>query len=104
MKRRYDPRDMRWSIPTLNITAAGDRKPSQWPSITIRAMGCASHFSDSLIACNKSYNTSLQPFNERYEWFNTTQNMVIADPQITVLNPYVGGAFQQATSGVTMTS
>ncbi|KAF8222139.1 glycoside hydrolase family 16 protein, partial [Tricholoma matsutake] len=43
------------------------------------------------------------PFNKQYEWFNTTQNIVIVDPQITVLNSYVGGAFQQATSGVTET-
>lgn len=30
--------------------------------------------------------------------------MVIADPDVTIDNPYLGGAFQQATSGVTETS
>jgi hypothetical protein len=30
--------------------------------------------------------------------------MVIVDPDITIANPYMGGAFQQATSGVTETS
>lgn len=30
--------------------------------------------------------------------------MGIVDPQATALNSYVGGAFQQATSGVTRTS
>jgi len=47
------------------------------------------------------------PFNAAYEWFNTTsdpQNLVITDPTKTLLNPYMGGVFQQATSGVTTTN
>ncbi|KAF9455067.1 glycoside hydrolase family 16 protein [Macrolepiota fuliginosa MF-IS2] len=44
------------------------------------------------------------PFNVKYDWFNTTDNLIIADPAITELNPYKGGAFQQATSGVTETN
>lgn len=43
------------------------------------------------------------PFNAAYAWFNTTANLIIPDPDVTVLNPYMGGAFQQATSGVTET-
>ena len=31
------------------------------------------------------------PFNAGYEWFNTTQNMVITDPTVTVQNVYTGG-------------
>ena len=31
------------------------------------------------------------PFNAGYEWFNTTQNLIIADPTVTELNPYIGG-------------
>jgi hypothetical protein len=31
------------------------------------------------------------PFNAGYEWFNTTQNLIIPDPDITQLNSYAGG-------------
>lgn len=43
------------------------------------------------------------PFNAKYEWFNTTDNMIIYDSTITYLNSYTGGVYQQATSGVTVT-
>jgi|SRR6267154_2385109 len=42
--------------------------------------------------------------NAAYVWANTTGNFNIPDPEVTVLNPYIGGVFQQATSGVTNTS
>lgn len=45
-----------------------------------------------------------QPMNAEYKWLNTTGNFAIADSTVTQLNPYTGGAFQQATSGVTQTS
>jgi beta-glucan synthesis-associated protein KRE6 len=44
------------------------------------------------------------PFNAAYEWFNTTDNFDIPNATATYLNPYKGGAFQQATSGVTETN
>ncbi|KAJ7905031.1 glycoside hydrolase family 16 protein [Mycena leptocephala] len=44
------------------------------------------------------------PFNAGYVWFNTSDNLVIADPTISVLNTYTGGAYQQATSVVTKTN
>jgi beta-glucan synthesis-associated protein KRE6 len=44
------------------------------------------------------------PFNAGYNWFNTSDNLIIYNETITELNPYKGGAFQQATSGVTETS
>jgi beta-glucanase (GH16 family) len=44
------------------------------------------------------------PFNAGYRWFNTTDNIIINDPQITALNRYLGSAFQQATSAVTTTN
>ncbi|KAI5120828.1 hypothetical protein M0805_007016 [Coniferiporia weirii] len=44
------------------------------------------------------------PFNEAYVWFNTSANLIIPDPTNTVLNPYKGGAYQQATSGLTETN
>ncbi len=37
----------------------------------------------------------------RYTWLNTSDNLIIPDTTLTVLNPYKGGVFQQATSGVT---
>ncbi|KIM66344.1 glycoside hydrolase family 16 protein [Scleroderma citrinum Foug A] len=44
------------------------------------------------------------PMNAEYKWLNTTGNFAIADSTVTQLNPYTGGAFQQATSGVTQTN
>ncbi|KAF8127642.1 glycoside hydrolase family 16 protein [Boletus edulis] len=44
------------------------------------------------------------PFNAAYQWFNTSGNFDIYDPNITVLNPYVGGVYQQTTSGLTITN
>ncbi|KAF7324806.1 Beta-glucan synthesis-associated protein [Mycena kentingensis (nom. inval.)] len=44
------------------------------------------------------------PFNAAYVWFNTSDNLVINDPSISVLNSYIGGATQQASSVVTNTN
>ncbi|KAI0348533.1 beta-glucan synthesis-associated protein [Trametopsis cervina] len=44
------------------------------------------------------------PFNAQYQWFNTSDNLIIPDSSITYLNTYMGGVFQQATSGVTETN
>jgi len=45
----------------------------------------------------------VQPFNHRYIWENTTDNMYIADPTMSQLNTYIGSVTQQATSVVTQT-
>jgi beta-glucanase (GH16 family) len=44
------------------------------------------------------------PFNAGYEWFNTSQNLIIPNPEISVQNSYIGGRTQQATSVVTQTN
>lgn len=44
------------------------------------------------------------PFNHHYEWFNTTDNLIIYDQNITNLNSYVGGVFQQSTSALSVTN
>lgn len=44
------------------------------------------------------------PFNAEYHWFNTSANLIIPNTTLTELNPYMGGAFQQATSGLTFTN
>ncbi|KAF7369039.1 Beta-glucan synthesis-associated protein [Mycena venus] len=44
------------------------------------------------------------PFNAAYVWANTSDNLIIANPDISVLNTYIGGAYQQATSVVTQTN
>ncbi|KAH7885927.1 glycoside hydrolase family 16 protein [Phlebopus sp. FC_14] len=44
------------------------------------------------------------PMNAAYVWQNTTGNFDIPNADITVLNPYTGGVFQQATSAVTTTN
>lgn len=46
----------------------------------------------------------VKPFNAGYVWFNTSDNLVIADTSITAQNTYTGGAYQQATSVVTQTN
>ncbi|KAL0959642.1 hypothetical protein HGRIS_011344 [Hohenbuehelia grisea] len=43
------------------------------------------------------------PYNAGYAWFNTSENMVIANPYKTRRNPYVGGVLQQVTSAITGT-
>ena len=45
----------------------------------------------------------IQPFNKGYIWKNTSDNLIIADDSISVLNTYVGEKTQQATSVVTQT-
>ncbi|KAG1757744.1 glycoside hydrolase family 16 protein [Suillus lakei] len=44
------------------------------------------------------------PMNYGYQWTNTSQTYQIPNPDITQLNSYLGGVYQQATSGVTNTS
>ncbi|PIL29702.1 hypothetical protein GSI_08140 [Ganoderma sinense ZZ0214-1] len=44
------------------------------------------------------------PFNENYEWFHTADNLIIPDPNISVLNTYKGGSLQQTASVVTETN
>lgn len=44
------------------------------------------------------------PFDASYIWNNSTQNLQIDNPSITQLNPYRGGVFQQATSGLSLTN
>jgi beta-glucan synthesis-associated protein KRE6 len=43
------------------------------------------------------------PFNAGYLWFNTSTTLLIDDLTVSTLNPYIGGAFQQATSVVSKT-
>jgi hypothetical protein len=42
--------------------------------------------------------------NAAYAWYNGTGNFSIPNPAVTQLNSYMGGVYQQATSGVTTTS
>ncbi|KAL0952798.1 hypothetical protein HGRIS_007023 [Hohenbuehelia grisea] len=44
------------------------------------------------------------PFNAEYKWLNTSENIKMYDPAVTVLNSYAGGAFQQTTSGLAITN
>lgn len=43
------------------------------------------------------------PFNANYAWKNTSDNFIIPDSDITILNSYAGGVWQQATSALTNT-
>lgn len=44
------------------------------------------------------------PFNIKYQWQNTSDNLMIVDPTVSVLNTYLGGAYQQASSVVSKTN
>ena len=44
------------------------------------------------------------PFNQGYIWKNTSDNLIIPNPSISLLNGYRGGVFQQATSVVSDTN
>ena len=44
------------------------------------------------------------PFDHSYTWQNTSNNLIIPNPDISVLNTYMGGVFQQATSVVSVTN
>ena len=46
----------------------------------------------------------VQPFNHRYIWKNTTNNMHIADPAVSHPNEFLGGILQQVTSVITQTN
>ncbi|PFH45640.1 glycoside hydrolase family 16 protein [Amanita thiersii Skay4041] len=44
------------------------------------------------------------PFNAEYKWTNTSDNIMMYNETRTHLNPYIGGAFQQCTSGLSITN
>jgi len=44
------------------------------------------------------------PFNAAYVWLNTSDNLIIPNLENSTLNTYTGGAYQQATSVVTLTN
>ena len=48
--------------------------------------------------------TGAQPFNHAYLWDNATDNYAIRNDTNTVLNTYMGGVYQQATSALSWTS
>jgi beta-glucan synthesis-associated protein KRE6 len=44
------------------------------------------------------------PFNEHYDWFNTSDNLIIYNSSMTLPNGYRGGVFQQAISSISQTN
>ncbi|KAJ3910134.1 beta-glucan synthesis-associated [Lentinula edodes] len=59
---------------------------------------------DEILMGEVSQSGQWAPFNEAYEWFNTSANLIINNPSETLLNSYMGGALQQATSCVSKTN
>ncbi|KAI0052470.1 glycoside hydrolase family 16 protein [Auriscalpium vulgare] len=61
---------------------------------------------EALVGTTAAVSQSAQwaPFNAQYAWDNTTQNLKIVNPDVTVLNTYTGGAFQQTTSMMSNTN
>ncbi|OAX32972.1 beta-glucan synthesis-associated [Rhizopogon vinicolor AM-OR11-026] len=58
---------------------------------------------DSPALIKVSQSAQRAPFNAEYKWLNTSDNLKIYDPDVTVLNSYHGGAYQQTTSGLSLT-
>jgi len=50
-----------------------------------------------------SQSMQLGPFNNEYQWINESTTFSITNATATFINPYKGGVFQQASSGVTAT-
>lgn len=48
--------------------------------------------------------SSSKPFDESYDWQNTTENEIIYNPQLSQQNSFTGGVEQQATSVETNTN
>jgi beta-glucan synthesis-associated protein KRE6 len=44
------------------------------------------------------------PFDYKYEWKNTTENLIIMDSDVSELNSYLGGQYQEASSVVSDTN
>lgn len=61
-------------------------------------------FKNSLNIVYRAHIIQSQPFNSGYEWFNTTENMIIPNLNISAFNTYIGGQYQQASSVITTTS
>ncbi|KAG6821346.1 hypothetical protein H0H93_014143 [Arthromyces matolae] len=51
-----------------------------------------------------SGNPHMGQVSHNYQWDNSTETTTIANPELTNLNSYLGGAFQQATSALTTTN
>jgi len=51
-----------------------------------------------------SQSAQFAPFNRAWIWQNTSDNLILANPAISVQNSFIGSATQQATSVVTDTN
>ncbi|KAL1743096.1 beta-glucan synthesis-associated [Schizophyllum fasciatum] len=60
---------------------------------------------DGTLGGQVSQSCQWAPFNHAYEWFNDTEaNKEIYDSDVSAMNTYKGGVYQQATSVVTQTN
>ncbi|KIK70822.1 glycoside hydrolase family 16 protein [Collybiopsis luxurians FD-317 M1] len=59
---------------------------------------------DGILTGEVSQSGQWAPFNEAYQWFNTSSNLIINDNTQTMLNSYMGGSLQQATSCISKTN
>ncbi|KAL7417565.1 beta-glucan synthesis-associated [Mrakia frigida] len=56
-----------------------------------------------LLVGHTSQSAQWAPFNPKYSWLNNSANLIIDDHEISELNTYFGGVYQQATSVVSAT-
>ncbi|KAG1730800.1 glycoside hydrolase family 16 protein [Suillus occidentalis] len=59
---------------------------------------------DVILQGQVSQSAQWAPMNYAYQWSNLSQNYNIPNPDVTQLNSYLGGVYQQSTSGVTNTN
>ncbi|TRM64746.1 beta-glucan synthesis-associated [Schizophyllum amplum] len=59
---------------------------------------------DATLGGHVSQSGQWAPFNYGYEWLSTDDNMIIYDHNISSLNTYTGGVYQQASSIVSKTN
>ncbi|KAF9234999.1 glycoside hydrolase family 16 protein [Melanogaster broomeanus] len=84
------------------VRTNGDYVGRSAPEIDIFELPLTTAFGKNLSKVSQS--AQWAPFNAAYQWLNTTDNLIIYDPNITVLNSYHGGAYQQTTSGLSTTN
>lgn len=58
----------------------------------------------SQIARDDLTHISYQPFDYNYRWKNDSNDVYIRDSDLTFLNSYTGGSYQEASSAVSDTS
>ncbi|KAF8143499.1 beta-glucan synthesis-associated protein-domain-containing protein [Mycena galopus ATCC 62051] len=108
--------DMEWYDPSAIITRNGALEINLTQVADPSTNHNLSYMSGMITTWNKiggtegayvgqvSQSAQWAPYNAGYHWDNTSANLIIADPTLSILNEYAGSVYQQATSVVTNTN